>query len=277
MHSDGVQAAGKIPVNVARAGRRSVFARAATNSTRPRASARCSCAREPRFVPMIHGGHHERDRRAGTENVPGAVGLGRAAQWIVEEGPHESGTRGQRCAIAWSRVLLDRVPGSHVNGAGAPRTPNTTNMRFDGIDSEALLIALDLRGFRGFQRLGLFERRDRAVACAHRHRSHKRAGPIEPALFARPLEFRRAGGRADRRCRRVRRASAQSWRLPMPDPTIAVAMSGGVDSSVVAGMLQSRGETRGRARPCSSGISAACRSWCPTGRHRPLLFARRRV
>ena len=96
--------------------------------------------------PMIHGGHHERDLRAGTENVPGAVGLGRAAQWIVEEGPQEW-AREAALRDRLEQSLLDRVPDSHVNGAGAARTPNTTNLRFDGIDSEALLIALDLKGF----------------------------------------------------------------------------------------------------------------------------------
>ena len=58
------------------------------------------------------------------------------------------------------------MPDAHVNGAGAPRVGNTSNIRFDGIDSEPLLIALDLQGLRGIERIGVFERRDRAVARA---------------------------------------------------------------------------------------------------------------
>ena len=94
----------------------------------------------------MHGGHHERDRRAGTENVPGAAGLGRAAQWMIDQGPAEW-ARLQALRDRLETGILERVPDSHVTGAGAPRTPNTSNIRFDGIDGEPLLIALDLRGF----------------------------------------------------------------------------------------------------------------------------------
>jgi cysteine desulfurase len=96
--------------------------------------------------PLFFGGHHERDRRAGTENVPGAVGLGRAAAWAQENGPREW-QRLQGLRDRLEQAVLERIAGTHVNGAGAPRTPNTSNLRFDGIDSEPLLIALDLRGF----------------------------------------------------------------------------------------------------------------------------------
>src|SRR5258708_24217484 len=95
---------------------------------------------------MQFGGGHERERRAGTENVPGAVALGSAAQLVTDHGAAQS----VREAVLRDRLesaVLGRIPGTHVNGAGAPRTPNTTNIRFDGIDSDALLIALDLKGF----------------------------------------------------------------------------------------------------------------------------------
>jgi cysteine desulfurase len=95
---------------------------------------------------MLYGGHHERDRRAGTENVSGAVGLGRAAQWILDNGEQEWAREGS-LRDHLEQGVLDRVADAHINGAGAPRTPNTTNLRFDGIDSDALLIALDLKGF----------------------------------------------------------------------------------------------------------------------------------
>jgi cysteine desulfurase len=92
------------------------------------------------------GGHHERDRRPGTENVPGAVALGRAALWLTENLGRETA----RVRVLRDRLengILARVPECSVNGATAPRTPNTSNIRFDGIAGEALVIALDLRGF----------------------------------------------------------------------------------------------------------------------------------
>ncbi len=145
MHSDGVQATGKMPVNVVDLGV-DLYSLSGHKFYAPKGAGALYVRKGTRLAPMLYGGHHERDMRAGTENVAGAVGLGRAAQWIVEEGPKEW----QREAVLRDRLeqgLLDRVPDSHVNGAGAPRTPNTTNMRFDGIDSDALLIALDLKGF----------------------------------------------------------------------------------------------------------------------------------
>jgi cysteine desulfurase len=144
-HSDGVQAAGKIPVNVAELGV-DLYSITGHKFYAPKGVGALYVRKGTRLAPMFHGGHHERDMRPGTENVAGAAGLGRAAQWVVEQGAQE-----------WLRVgelrdrlecgILDRVQGSRVNAAGAPRTPNTTNIRFDGIDTEPLLIALDLRGF----------------------------------------------------------------------------------------------------------------------------------
>jgi len=145
MHSDGVQATGKIPVDVAALGV-DMYSITGHKFYAPKGIGALYVRKGTTLAPMMHGGHHERDRRPGTENVSGAVGLGRAAQWIIDHG-----------AAEWARLetlrdrlengILDRVPGTHVNGAGAPRTPNTSNIRFDGIDSEPLLIALDLRGF----------------------------------------------------------------------------------------------------------------------------------
>jgi cysteine desulfurase len=145
MHSDGVQATGKIPVNVDELGV-DLYALSGHKFYAPKGVGAMYVRKGTSLAPMLHGGHHERDLRAGTENVPGAVGLGRAAQWIIEEGPREW-VREAMLRDRLEQGLLDRVPDSHVNGAGAPRTPNTTNMRFDGIDSDALLIALDLKGF----------------------------------------------------------------------------------------------------------------------------------
>jgi len=145
MHSDGAQAAGKIPVNVAELGV-DLYSICGHKFYAPKGVGALYVRKGTKLAPMMHGGHHERDRRAGTENVPGAVALGRAAQWIIDEGPAEW-TRVESLRNRLEQGILDRVPGAYVNGAGAPRTPNTSNIRFDGVDSEPLLIALDLRGF----------------------------------------------------------------------------------------------------------------------------------
>lgn len=144
-HSDGVQAAGKIPVNVADLGV-DLYSITGHKFYAPKGVGALYVRKGTRLAPMFHGGHHERDMRPGTENVAGAVGLGRAAQWIVEQAAQECLRVGE-LRDRLERGILDRVQGSRVNAAGAPRTPNTTNIRFDGIDTEPLLIALDLRGF----------------------------------------------------------------------------------------------------------------------------------
>lgn len=139
-HSDGVQAAGKIPVNVRELGV-DLYSIAAHKIHGPKGIGALYVRKATRLAPILHGGAQERKRRAGTENVAGAAGFARACMLASEP---------ERLAALRDRLeqaLLSRIPGTHVNGAGAPRVPNTTNLRFDGIDSEPLLIALDLRGF----------------------------------------------------------------------------------------------------------------------------------
>jgi len=145
LHSDGVQAAGKIPVNVTQLGV-DLYSISGHKFHAPKGIGALYIRKGTKIAPRMLGGHHERDRRAGTENVSGAVGLGRAAEWMIEN----SSTEWPRIAELRDRLgrgILERVPDTHVNGAGAPRTPNTSNIRFDGIDAEPLLIALDLKGF----------------------------------------------------------------------------------------------------------------------------------
>jgi cysteine desulfurase len=145
MHSDGVQAAGKIAVNVRDLGV-DLYSISGHKFYAPKGIGALFVRKGTKLSPVMHGGHHERDRRAGTENVSGAVALGRAAQWVIAEGPAEW-TRQEALRDRLERSSVDRISGAHINGAGAPRTPNTSNIRFDGIDAEPLLIALDLRGF----------------------------------------------------------------------------------------------------------------------------------
>jgi cysteine desulfurase len=92
------------------------------------------------------GGHHERDRRPGTENVPGAVGLAAAISLMQSDFEQET-ARLARLRDRLEHGILERIPNVSVNGRGAPRVPNTSNICFRGVDGEALLIALDLAGF----------------------------------------------------------------------------------------------------------------------------------
>ena len=100
--------------------------------------------------PMLYGGRHERQRRAGTENVAGIVGLGKAAEMALaafERGDDRSGD--MKMAAMRDRLqaaLLSEIEAAGVNGEDAARVPNTTNIYFDSIEGEALVIALDLKG-----------------------------------------------------------------------------------------------------------------------------------
>ena len=144
-HSDGVQAMGKIPVDVGELGV-DLYSISAHKIYGPKGVGALYVRKGTDLRPLIYGGPHERKMRAGTENVAGAVGFGRAAEWVVEESAAEAVRQG----VLRDRLeqgILARVAGTHVNGAGALRVSNTSNIRFEGIDSEPLLIALDLKGF----------------------------------------------------------------------------------------------------------------------------------
>ena len=144
-HSDGVQGPGKLPVNVKELGVH-LYSISAHKIYGPKGIGALYVRKGTAIRPLLYGGPHERKARAGTENVAGAVGFGRAAEWVVEQGAAEA-ARQSALRDVLERRILARVPGSHVNGASAARVANTSNLRFDGIDSEPLLIALDLKGF----------------------------------------------------------------------------------------------------------------------------------
>ena len=145
MHSDGVQAVGKLPVNVAELGV-GLYAISGHKIGAPKGVGALYVRKGVALRPMMFGGRHERERRAGTENVAGIVALGRAAEWLADEGDAETRRQGA-LRDRLERSILDRIPDTRVNGAGSRRVTNTTNIRFEGIDSDALLIALDLTGF----------------------------------------------------------------------------------------------------------------------------------
>jgi cysteine desulfurase len=143
-HVDGVQGLGKLPVEVKALGL-DLYSMSAHKLYAPKGVGALYIRKGVRLAPLTFGGHHERDRRPGTENIAGIAGFGTAAELAFDSA--EDLTRIASLRDRLERTVLDRIPGTGVNGAGACRVPNTTNIYFDGIDGEALVIALDLRGF----------------------------------------------------------------------------------------------------------------------------------
>jgi len=145
VHVDGVQVAGRMPVDAPRLGV-AMYTISGHKLYAPKGVGALYVRKGTPLRAILHGGKHERGRRGGTENVAGAVALERAVEWMMEHGAQEAA----RVAALRDRLeqqVLARIPDTHVNSAGAARVANTTNLRFDGIDSDALLIALDLKGF----------------------------------------------------------------------------------------------------------------------------------
>jgi cysteine desulfurase len=145
LHADGVQALGKIPVDVDALGV-DLYSVSAHKIYGPKGVGALYVRKGTKLAPISFGGHHERDRRPGTENVPGIVAFGAAA----ELAGHHLAAEGERLGALRDRLentLLERIPASGINGSRWNRVPNTSNLYFDGIDGEAMVISLDLRGF----------------------------------------------------------------------------------------------------------------------------------
>ena len=152
-HTDAVQAAGKVPIDVNKVGC-DLLTISGHKFHGPQGVGALYVRKGTQLEPMLYGGSHERSRRAGTENVPGIVGLGKAAE-LASAGLERDNERGddlrmddQTMAAARDRLEREllKIEGTGLNGEGAPRVPNTTNIYFDGIEGEALVIALDLKG-----------------------------------------------------------------------------------------------------------------------------------
>jgi cysteine desulfurase len=144
-HTDGVQAAGKVPLDVNRIGC-DLLSISGHKMHAPQGVGALYVRKGTLLQPMLYGGRHERSRRAGTENVPGIVALGKAAELA-----QETFQRGDDKTMAASRdriqqTILENVEATGLNGEGAARVPNTTNIYFEYIEGEALVIALDLKG-----------------------------------------------------------------------------------------------------------------------------------
>jgi cysteine desulfurase len=144
MHTDAVQSAGKIPLAVRALGV-DLLSISAHKFYGPKGVGALWVRRGVRLMQQMTGGRQERNRRAGTENVPGIIGLGVAARLATEA----LGSSAARVAALRDRLeagILRDVPHATLNGAREPRVPNTTNISFERVEAESLLIALDLEG-----------------------------------------------------------------------------------------------------------------------------------
>jgi cysteine desulfurase len=144
MHTDAVQSVGKIPVDVRALGV-DLLTLSAHKFNGPKGAGALWIKRGTRMQPAQTGGKHERSRRAGTEDVPALCGLGVAAGLAVAKMSSESARVGA-LRDRLEDAVLRSVAGTAVNGARGQRVPNTTNISFDRVEAESLLIALDLEG-----------------------------------------------------------------------------------------------------------------------------------
>ena len=144
LHTDAVQAAGKIALDVNRLGAQ-LLSISGHKIYGPKGVGALYVREGTRLDPLLFGGHAGRDGRPGTENVPGIVGLGKAAE-IARRVVDEDARRIAVLRDRFERGLLAAIPLLRINGCCAPRTPNTSNILFPHIEAEALVIALDLKG-----------------------------------------------------------------------------------------------------------------------------------
>ncbi|CAN5773586.1 cysteine desulfurase NifS [soil metagenome] len=152
-HTDAVQGAGKILMDLSPKGALKdvdLLSISGHKMYAPKGTGILFVRRSVRLAPIFHGGTHERQRRAGTENVAGIVALGKAAelaqQWLTQDHPADGPTHLTQLRDRLEQGILAQVEECGVNGAGTSRTSNTSNLYFDHVEAEALVIALDLKG-----------------------------------------------------------------------------------------------------------------------------------
>jgi cysteine desulfurase len=143
-HTDAVQSAGKIPLDAKTLGI-DLLSISGHKIYAPKGIGALYIRGGSRVKQFFYGGHHQRGARPGTENVPGIVGLGKAAE-LARISLASGAARVSELRNKLESALAANILDSHINAARAPRTPNTTNLTFPGIEGEALVIALDLKG-----------------------------------------------------------------------------------------------------------------------------------
>ena len=143
-HTDAVQSVGKLPVNIHSLGV-DMLSMSAHKIHGPKGIGALYVRKGVRLGKILFGGHHERDRRPGTENIPAIVGFGTACE-LAGASLEARMSRIADLRDYLERELNDRIPGVRANGDPLARLPNISNLSFEGVDGESLLIALDLKG-----------------------------------------------------------------------------------------------------------------------------------
>jgi cysteine desulfurase len=143
-HTDAVQAVGKIPMNLA-ASEIDMLSLSGHKLHGPKGIGALYVRKGVRFRPLLRGGHQERGRRAGTENAPGIIGLGKAAELALEFMDDEQ-TRVAQLRDRLEKGLLQRIGNSFVTGDPENRLPNTANVAFEYIEGEAILLLMNRDG-----------------------------------------------------------------------------------------------------------------------------------
>ncbi len=144
LHTDAIQAAGKLSLNVDALGV-DLLSISAHKICGPKGIGALYVRAGSRITPMMYGGHHEMNRRAGTENLPGMIGMARALELADAERPaFSTGTLALRDSI--EKTLVDTIPETRVNGHPKNRLPNILNVSFRGVEAETLIIILDSKG-----------------------------------------------------------------------------------------------------------------------------------
>jgi cysteine desulfurase len=179
-HTDGVQAAGKVVLDVNRIGC-DLLSISGHKMHAPQGVGALYVKKGTALHPTQYGGSHERQRRAGTENVPGIVALGKAAELAREAFGRGDLDRMSALRDRLEQTILGEVEGTAVNGQAAPRVANTTSISFECIEGEALVIALDLKGLAV----------STGAACS--------SGAIEPSHVLTAMGLRREQARASLR------------------------------------------------------------------------------
>ena len=245
-HTDAVQSAGKIPISVGSLGI-DLLSLSAHKFNGPKGVGVLWVRRGPRLVATQTGGRQERNRRAGTENVAGIAGLGEAASVAMKTLKADHGHVGS-LRDRLEACILAQVSGTVVNGDIERRVQNTTNISFDRVEAESLLIALDLEG--------IAVSTGSACSSGTLEPSHVlRAMGLSPHRTQNSIRFSPGPGqysRSDRSgCgghtpgRREASGAVAFWRTRRRGGNgrmrIVAAMSGGVDSSVAAALLADEG------------------------------------
>ncbi len=143
-HTDAVQAVGKLPIDVGRT-KVDLLSMSAHKFHGPKGIGALYIRKGTKFKPLVVGGHQEAGRRAGTENVPGIVGMGKACE-LAGQHLEDVGTRVRRLRDKLEQSLLRAVPRSMANGGQSDRLPNTSSIAFEYVEGEAILLLMNEHG-----------------------------------------------------------------------------------------------------------------------------------